>query len=143
MNLPGAVTSWRIYGLNFSPIARNEVGFLNPKLFGGLSYSILADRSNGVYEISTRDFGRVQIYGPTSTGTTVIGGATTTPPFTNTNGRISQTGTFFMDCTINVRHSSPSTSAPIKAQYFAGENLTYDSYIKSEGYIWLSYTVGS
>ena len=48
-----------------------------------------------------------------------------------------------MDCTINVHCSSPSTSSPIKAQYFAGENLTYDSYIKSEGYIWLSYTVGS
>lgn len=40
-------------------------------------------------------------------------------------------------------HGSPSTSAPIKAQYFAGENLIYDSYIKSEGYIWLSYSVGS
>lgn len=48
-----------------------------------------------------------------------------------------------MDCTINVHCSSPSTSAPIKAQYFAGESLTYDSYIKSEGYICLSYTVGS
>ncbi|MEF9935852.1 SH3 domain-containing protein [Carnobacterium sp.] len=142
LNLPGTSTSWRIYGLNSSPVAGNEVGFLNPSLFGGLSYSILADRGNGVYEINTRDFGRVQIYGAASTGATVTGGTTTTPP-TNTNGRISQTGTFFMDRTINVRHGSPSTSAPIKAQYFSSENLAYDSYIKAEGYIWLSYTVGS
>ncbi|MGX7376733.1 SH3 domain-containing protein [Carnobacterium maltaromaticum] len=143
LNLPSTSTSWRIYGLNSSPVAGNEVGLLNPSLFGGLSYSILADRSNGVYEISTRDFGRVQIYGATSTGATVTGGTTTTQPPTNTNGRISQTGTFFMDRTINVRHGSPSTSAPINAQYFSSENLTYDSYIKAEGYIWLSYTVGS
>lgn len=142
LNLPGTSTSWRIYGLNSSPVAGNEVGFLNPSLFGGLSYSILADRGNGVYEINTRDFGRVQIYGAASTGATVTGGTTTAPP-TNTNGRISQTGTFFMDRTINVRHGSPSISANVKAQYFAGENLTYDSYIKAEGYIWLSYTVGS
>ena len=142
LNLPGTSTSWRIYGLNSIAVAGNEVGFLNPSLFGGLSYSILADRGNGVYEINARDFGRVQIYGAASTGATVTGG-TTTAPSTNTNGRISQTGTFFMDRTINVRHGSPSTSAPIKAQYFSSENLTYDSYIKSEGYIWLSYTVGS
>lgn len=142
LNLPGTSTSWRIYGLNSSPVAGNEVGFLNPSLFCGLSYSILADRGNGVYEINTRDFGRVQIYGVASTGATVTWGTTTAPP-TNTNGRISQTGTFFMDRTINVRHGSPSTSAPIKAQYFSSENLTYDSYIKAEGYIWLSYTVGS
>ncbi|MFS7399047.1 SH3 domain-containing protein [Carnobacterium maltaromaticum] len=144
LNLPATSTSWRIYGLNSSPVAGNEVGFLNPSLFGGLSYSILSDRGNGVYEISTRDFGRVQIYGAASTGATVKGGSNVVvPPSINTGGRISQTGIFFMDRTINVRHGSPSISAPIKAQYFASENLTYDSYIKSEGYIWLSYTVGS
>lgn len=69
--LPAEATSWRIYPLNKSPIAGNEVGKLNPSLFGGLTYDILGNPQANVYTIQTRDFGRVNIYAGSDTGARV------------------------------------------------------------------------
>lgn len=55
--------SWRVYPLNVKPIVNNEVGFLNPKQFGGLEYEVLGYLDNGSTAIiQTRDFGKVKIF---------------------------------------------------------------------------------
>lgn len=52
--------------------------------------------------------------------------------------RISETGTFISNTTINVR-DYPSTRGYRVAQYVSGQRLVYDSYVVREGYVWLSY----
>jgi len=52
--------------------------------------------------------------------------------------RISETGTFYPNTTINVR-DYPSTQGNVVAQYTTGESLIYDSYVVNDGYVWLSY----
>ncbi|WP_053074928.1 N-acetylmuramoyl-L-alanine amidase family protein [Ornithinibacillus californiensis] len=71
LHLPSSETSWRVYPLGVSPVKGNEVGFLNPAKFGGLSYEILGNTQAHVYIIETSDFDRVQIYAHPSTGATI------------------------------------------------------------------------
>ena len=70
--LPASDPTWRVYPLNKIAKVGNEVGLLAPKRFGGLTYEILKDRGNYVFEIQTDSFGRVQIYAAPSTGAKVI-----------------------------------------------------------------------
>lgn len=54
---------WRIYRLGTNPVAGNEIGFLNPKQYGGLEYEILGYENNGTCAIiQTSMFGRVKIF---------------------------------------------------------------------------------
>lgn len=69
--LPGDVSKWRVYRENGPYTVGNEVGFLNPAKFGGLTYAIKGDRMNDVVVIDTQDFGRVAIYVAKSTGATI------------------------------------------------------------------------
>lgn len=68
--LPASNQTWTVYKLAHPCIKSNPdniAGVLKPAKFGGLVYSILADHKNGVYEIQTGDFGRVQIYASPNT----------------------------------------------------------------------------
>ncbi|ODR25330.1 hypothetical protein BHQ19_12735 [Mycolicibacterium porcinum] len=69
--LPGSATSWRVYPLDKAPVVGNEVGRLNPSLFGGLTYEVLAEPQANVVTIQTRDFGKVNIYVGPETGATL------------------------------------------------------------------------
>lgn len=64
LNLNSNVTSWRVYPLSKRPIIGNEVGFLAPSRYGGLSYEILGNPQSNVYTINTETFGKVNIYAP-------------------------------------------------------------------------------
>jgi hypothetical protein len=64
INLNHKVNSWRVYPTNVTPIIGNEVGFLAPSRYGGLSYEILGNPQNNVYTIKTEAFGIVNIYAP-------------------------------------------------------------------------------
>lgn len=64
LNLNKSVSRWRVYPLNKDPVIGNEVGFLAPATYGGLSYKILANPQSDVYTINTETFGRVNIYAP-------------------------------------------------------------------------------
>jgi N-acetylmuramoyl-L-alanine amidase len=90
IHLPASEDSWRVYPIDVSPTKGNEVGFLNPKKFGGLTYKILGQTTPNVYIINTDDFGKVQIYGHPSTGAVVNKSSGQTvagnqPKNTNTN----------------------------------------------------------
>lgn len=62
LNLNSEADSWRIYKLSVKPVVGNECAKLNPKKFGGLSYTIQGYAMDNVAIIETRDFGQVQIY---------------------------------------------------------------------------------
>lgn len=70
VSLPASATSWRVYPLDKAPVVGNEVGRLNPSLFGGLTYDILGEPQANVVTIQTRDFGKVNIYVGADTGAT-------------------------------------------------------------------------
>lgn len=54
-------------------------------------------------------------------------------------GSIAHKGTATVTvASLNVR-TEPSTSAAVVAHYVAGQTFTYDSYIITNGYVWLSY----
>lgn len=71
IKLPATSDSWRVYPLDKAPVAANAKGKLNPQKFSGLTYEILKDRGNWVFEIQTSNFGRVQIFGHPNTGAKV------------------------------------------------------------------------
>lgn len=71
LHLPGTVSKWRVYRENGPYTVGNEVGYLNPAKFGGLTYEIKGDRMNDVVVIDTHDFGRVGIYVAPGTGATI------------------------------------------------------------------------
>jgi hypothetical protein len=71
LHLKASESSWRVYPIGVSPVKGNEVGFLNPKKFGGLTYEILGSTGAHVYIIETADFGRVQIYAGPNTASTI------------------------------------------------------------------------
>lgn len=60
--LPGSVDRWRVYRPTGPWTVGNEIAFLRPALFGGLTYNILGNPAGNVYIIQTQDFGRVAIY---------------------------------------------------------------------------------
>lgn len=70
--LPKTSSSWRVYPTNKAPVKGNEVAKLNPKKFGGLTYTILANPQKDVYTIQTANFGKVNIYAAPSTGAAII-----------------------------------------------------------------------
>lgn len=71
INLPSGATSWRVYKTNVQPVKANACGTIKPSKFGGLSYKILANPMKDVYTIQTDSFGKVNIYGASSTGATI------------------------------------------------------------------------
>lgn len=73
LHLPGAATSWRVYPVGAAPVVGNEIGYLNPSLFGGLVYDIVGNPQNDVYTINTRDYGTVSIFAGRNTGAAIIG----------------------------------------------------------------------
>lgn len=72
IQLPKTSDSWRVYPLDKAPTKGNEKGFLNPKKFGGLEYEILGTPQVNVYTIKSGDFGKVNIYGASSTGAKIV-----------------------------------------------------------------------
>lgn len=69
--LPATADSWRVYPINKVAVKGNEIGFLNPKKFGGLKYQILANPQQDVYTIYSGDFGKVNIYAASGTGAVI------------------------------------------------------------------------
>lgn len=72
LHLPATADSWRVYKLDDQPVRGNEVAFLSPSKFGGLTYEVLGEVEPYTYIIQTRDFGRVKIYGHPSTGAELV-----------------------------------------------------------------------
>lgn len=60
--LPGSVDRWRVYHPAGPWTVGNEIAFLRPALFGGLSYPILGNPATNIFIIPTADFGQVAIY---------------------------------------------------------------------------------
>lgn len=71
LNITPCRTSWNVYPIDKTPVLGNQCGSLNPKLYNGLSYQILADRGDDVYEISTQSYGRVIIWAPNDGESTI------------------------------------------------------------------------
>lgn len=75
IHLPATDPTWTVYKLDRPCVKSNPAniaGVLKPAKFGGLTYEILKENGNGIYEIQTSDFGRVQIYAASSTGARII-----------------------------------------------------------------------
>lgn len=70
--LSSSVESWRVYPTNKAPVVGNEVGFLAPSQFGGLSYEILGNPQTDVYTIQTESFGMVNIYAPRDNDSSIV-----------------------------------------------------------------------
>lgn len=62
ISLSASVERWRVYPLDKVARVGNEVGFLLPKKYGGLTYNILGNPAPNVYTIQTRDLGKVNIF---------------------------------------------------------------------------------
>ena len=72
VTLPASAGRWYVYPENGPYTIGNQVGALNPSLFGGLTYQILGWKAgNTVAVIQTRDFGRVGIYVANGTGAVI------------------------------------------------------------------------
>ena len=71
LNITPCRNSWNVYPVDKAPVLGNQCGSLNPKLYNGLSYQILADRGNDIYEISTQSYGRVIIWAPNDGESTI------------------------------------------------------------------------
>lgn len=72
VHLPASVGSWNVYNENGPYTLGNQVGVLNPSLFGGITYHILGWKAgNSVAIIQTRDFGKVGIYVANGTGAVI------------------------------------------------------------------------
>lgn len=78
LHLPATADSWRVYELDDQPVRGNEVAFLSPSKFGGLTYEVQGEVEPYTYIIDTRDFGRVKIYGHPSTGAELVQESTNT-----------------------------------------------------------------
>lgn len=71
LNLKPHVSSWRVYPISKAPVIGNEIGFLAPKQYGGISYEILGNSQASIYTIQTQSFGRVNIYAPRDNDSTI------------------------------------------------------------------------
>lgn len=70
--LPASAGSWNVYRENGPYTSGNQIGKLNPSLFGGLNYQILGYKAgNTCVVIQTRDFGRCAIYVANGTGAVI------------------------------------------------------------------------
>jgi N-acetylmuramoyl-L-alanine amidase len=79
LNLMPHMSSWRVYALNTSETAGNEVGKLAPATYGGLSYMIVGNPRKDVYSIRTQSFGSVNIFAPEDNDSSI----TRVPQFDN------------------------------------------------------------
>ena len=52
--------------------------------------------------------------------------------------RVAEKGTFYPNTTVAIKHT-PTIKAKQEASLGKGESVTYDSYVKSDGYVWVSY----
>lgn len=68
ITLPRANPTWRVYRVAGPYTVGHEIGKLAPAKFGGLTYAIEKQLAPSVYQIKTRDFGTVAIYGGPETG---------------------------------------------------------------------------
>lgn len=69
LTLPASATQWAVYPEGVQPVKGNQVGYLYPAKFGGLTYQVKGWTIPGtVALIDTRDYGRVQIYVAPGTG---------------------------------------------------------------------------
>ena len=147
--LPSSATSWRVYNQNGKYTAGNEVGYLNPSKFGGLTYAIHGNPVKDIYLIKTQDFGTVAIYAGAGTGAVVSLGKSTAQVATKpvaTNGLLygitsshSENGTFYPNSTRNIR-TAPNTNSEIIGTYENGQSFTYHTKHVGNGYTWLEYT---
>lgn len=64
VHLKSHMTSWAVYPISVVPVKSNACGYLNPSVYGGLDYEILANPQLDVYTIETQSFGKVNIYIP-------------------------------------------------------------------------------
>ena len=71
LNLSPLVSSWRVYPLSKNPTIGNEIGYLSPSSYGGLSYIILGNPIANIYTIQTSVFGKVNIYAPRDNDSTI------------------------------------------------------------------------
>lgn len=71
LNLNKNVERWRVYPTSKAPVIGNEVGFLSPSKYGGLTYKIVATPQADVYTIITDSFGTVNIYAPRDEDSTI------------------------------------------------------------------------
>ncbi|VYU07529.1 N-acetylmuramoyl-L-alanine amidase [Clostridium tertium] len=71
LNLLSHVARWRVYPTTKAPTVGNEVGFILPSNFGGLSYKIIANPQADVYTINTSSYGTVNIYAPRDKDSTI------------------------------------------------------------------------
>lgn len=70
--LPASAGSWNVYRENGPYTVGNQIGKLNPSLFGGLNYQVLGYKAgNTCVVIQTRDFGTCAIYVANGTGAVV------------------------------------------------------------------------
>lgn len=69
--LPASADNWFVYPTTKAPVIGNQCGTLNPSLFGGLTYDVLATPQANVVTIQTRDFGKVNIYVAANTGAVI------------------------------------------------------------------------
>lgn len=67
INLYAKRANWAVYNTGGPYSGAYAVGYLNPSLYGGLSYKILESLGNDLYVIATESFGRVAIYVPNDT----------------------------------------------------------------------------
>lgn len=149
--LKGHMTKWNVYPTNVAPVTGNQCGTLNPSLFGGIEYEILGNPQKDVYTISTRDYGKVNIYVPKDNDSEFYSKGeiveqtkpeVTQPSQYNTDEvrRYTEIGTFYPNTTINFRNA-PSTDInnPVQGQYHNGESVNYDTVIIGERYNWISW----
>lgn len=66
-----AVPTWRVYRAAGPWSIGNEIGYLAPTKFGGLSYAILSQPSTNVAVIQTQSFGKVAIYTGSDSGASI------------------------------------------------------------------------
>lgn len=70
--LPASAGSWNVYRENGPYTSGNQIGKLNPSLFGGLNYQVLGYKAgNTCVVIQTRDFGKCAIYVAKGTGAVI------------------------------------------------------------------------
>ena len=67
INLYAKRSSWAVYNTGGPYSGAYSVGYLNPSLYGGLSYKILESLGSDLYVISTEAYGRGAIYVPNDT----------------------------------------------------------------------------
>lgn len=113
-------------------------GYLWVSYIGGSGirrYVAIKNLSNGItYGYDSNNFSYSAPSTTPTTPTTNVPSKPTTP----TSTTINQRGTFKTAYGLNVRQA-PSTSSAVVSAYSAGQSFPYDSKVKANGYLWVSY----